>query len=175
MEVQVLCTSPNHRNSLSPCISFYISNPIAGLDIVGGRFEVADVYVSDSGGNPLGLNAREATYHVKVTDADLAVGEKFSFKTTGPLTGSGENMIFNVCPYYTDPAQQVTLTLQPHLYSQSNDPILRDVEAVEIKLRLTGLANPSIAAEPSLIETTLLAPPGEQSTLKEHGCEVSQE
>ena len=174
MDVQVLCTSPSRRNGLPPCISFYITNPMAGFDIVGGQLEVADVYVSDSGGSPLGLNAKEATYNAKVTDNHLAVGERIPFKISGPLTGSGENISVQVCPYYTDPTQQVTLTLRPRLYSQSNEATLRDVESFEIKLRLTGLANPSTAVGPSLIETTLVAPPGELPTLEEHGCEVSR-
>ena len=174
MEVQVLCTSPSDRTGLPPCVSFYITNPIEGFDLVGGQFEVVDVYVSDSGGNPLGLNAKEATYNAKVTDNHLVVGEKVHFKIAGSITGNGENINVQVCPYYTDPAQQVTLTLRPSLYSQSNEPTLRDVESFDITLKLMGLANPSTEVEPSPVRTTLLAPPGEQPTLTKHGCEVSQ-
>ena len=174
MDINVLCTSPSSNTVSPPCVSFYITNPTAGLDIVGGQFEVAEAFISDSGGYPMGLNSKEATFNAKVTDNDLNVGEKFFFSIERSLTGIGENINIQVCPYYTNPAQQTTLTLRPRLYSQSNEPTLREVESYEIKLRLVGVANPSAKLQPASAIANLAAPPGTSATLESHGCEVSR-
>ena len=173
MELQVLCTNPNDQTDAPPCVSFYVTNPMTGLDFVGGQFEVLDVSVSPRG-SPLGQNAKEATYHAEVTDNHLVVGERIPFHVLGPLSGSGENVNIQVCPYYTNPTQQVTLTLRPQLYSPRNEPTSLDVESFEIKLKLAGIANPSVIVKPSEAGSRLAAPPGVRSTLDEHGCEVSR-
>ena len=174
MKVDVLCTQPSEASAVNPCISFYVSNPIKGFDILGGGFEIKDVSVGDAGGSPLGINAREATFHAKITDKHLVVGETIPFEIDGELTGSGENISIQVCPFYTSPTRQVTLTVRPMLYSQFNEEIELVDHSIEVRLTIVGSSYTSIKLGPAPKRATLANAPGTPSTFEYQGCQVTR-
>ena len=171
IEARLFCTRPKDENHDQPCLSFYMTNPAPGFDLMGGEFEVLDISVAEAG-NPHSFNSRQATYNARITNSHLAVGQRIPFRFDVPPEGNGENVVLQVCPYFTDPGKEITLTLRPFLYSRPGRYASAGIDSVRAKLRLTGIANPAAAIVASNAVAELVAPPATVSTLTAHGCET---